>query len=106
MICVCLKMRLNTLVTNELSLCYHFDESTFIYRGFGCDLKNFAKFFNKYLSKQNSPRCDASFCGVTSGAILFAYIWGCSVCLYLGLFCLPISGAVLLSYIPYIGHQA
>ena len=25
-------------------------------------------------SKQNSPRWDAAFCGVTSGAILFAYV--------------------------------
>ena len=26
------------------------------------------------LSKQNSPRWDSAFCGVTSGAILFAYV--------------------------------
>ena len=26
------------------------------------------------LCKQNSPRWDAAFCGVTSGAILFAYV--------------------------------
>ena len=26
------------------------------------------------LSKQNSPRWDAAFCGITSGAILFAYV--------------------------------
>ena len=26
------------------------------------------------LSKQNSPRWDAAFCGVTSGAILFAFV--------------------------------
>ena len=26
------------------------------------------------LSKQNSPRWDAALCGVTSGAILFAYV--------------------------------
>ena len=25
------------------------------------------------IGKQNSPRCDAAFCGVPSGAILFAY---------------------------------
>ena len=25
-------------------------------------------------SKQNSPRWDAAFCGVTSGAMLFAYV--------------------------------
>ena len=37
--------------------------------------------FNFYLtfdeipvSKQNSPRWDAAFCGITSGAILFAYV--------------------------------
>ena len=28
------------------------------------------------VSKQNSPRSDAAFCGVTSGAILFAYVPG------------------------------
>ena len=28
----------------------------------------------KTLSKQNSPRLDAAFCGVASGAMLFAYV--------------------------------
>ena len=27
-----------------------------------------------FTSKQNSPKWDAAFCGVTSGAILFAYV--------------------------------
>ena len=32
-------------------------------------------FFDKnHVNKQNSPRWDAAFCGVTSGAILFAYV--------------------------------
>ena len=36
---------------------------------------NFYHIFDeKSLSKQNSPRWDAAFCGVTSGAILFAYV--------------------------------
>ena len=35
--------------------------STFIFRGVS-------------LCKQNSPRWDAAFCGVTSGAMLFAYV--------------------------------
>ena len=36
---------------------------------------NFIQFFDENsLSKQNSPRYDAAFCGVTSGAILFAYV--------------------------------
>ena len=31
-------------------------------------------FFDEFpVSKQNSPRWDAAFCGVTSGAILFAH---------------------------------
>ena len=35
----------------------------------------FSQFFDdNYLSKQNSPRWDAAFCGVTSGAILFANV--------------------------------
>ena len=32
-------------------------------------------FFDEFLlTKQNSPLWDAAFCGVTSGAILFAYV--------------------------------
>ena len=31
-------------------------------------------FSTKFLCKQNSPRWDAAFCGVTSGAMLFAYV--------------------------------
>ena len=31
-------------------------------------------FDENFLSKQNSPRWDAAFCGVTSGAMLFAYV--------------------------------
>ena len=35
----------------------------------------FISFFNENcVSKQNSPRWDAVFCGITSGAILFPYI--------------------------------
>ena len=35
----------------------------------------FTQFFDKSsLSKQNSPRWDAAFCGVISGAIMFAYV--------------------------------
>ena len=35
----------------------------------------FISFFDEIsLSKQNSPRWDAAFCGVTSGAMLFAYV--------------------------------
>ena len=31
--------------------------------------------FDEYrVSKENSPRWDAAFCGVTSGTILFAYV--------------------------------
>ena len=36
---------------------------------------NFYPIFDEFsLSKQNSPRSDAAFCGVTSGAMLFAYV--------------------------------
>ena len=44
-------------------------------------LLNFIQFFDENsLSKQNSPRWDAAFCGVISGAILFAFC-GVTVCL-------------------------
>ena len=32
-----------------------------------------------FLSKQNSPRWDAAFCGVTSGAMLFVYVILCPI---------------------------
>ena len=35
---------------------------------------NYLIFYGFSLSKQNSPSWDAAFCGVTSGAILFAYV--------------------------------
>ena len=31
-------------------------------------------FYEIPISKQNSPRWDAAFCGVTSGAMVFAYV--------------------------------
>ena len=31
-------------------------------------------FYEISLCKQHSPRCDATFCSVTSGAMLFAYV--------------------------------
>ena len=43
-----------------------------VYRTIGPTL---VSFFDEILvSKQNSPRWDAAFCGVTSEAILFAYV--------------------------------
>ena len=36
---------------------------------------NFISFYDEIsLRKQNSPRWDAEFCGISSGAILFAYV--------------------------------
>ena len=64
-------------MTNGLSDCYHLDESTFIFRGIRSGLIFFIHLFDEFsLSKQNSPGC-----GVTSGAILFAYVSqkGCQV---------------------------
>ena len=58
-------------MTNGLSHLYHLDESTFISRGISC---NFSFFDEIPVSKQNMPRWDAAFCGVTSGATLFAYV--------------------------------
>ena len=40
----------------------------------GVIIKFYSIFDEIPLSKQNSPRLDAAFCGVTSGAILFAYV--------------------------------
>ena len=69
---------INPLVTNGLSHSYHFDESTFIFKGHQeYFIFIFISFFDdNQVIKQNSPRWDAAFCGVTctSGAILFAYI--------------------------------
>ena len=60
---------------NGFSHHYHLGESTFIFRGIRSDFLNFNQFFyENSLSKQNSPRWDAAFCGVASGAILFAYV--------------------------------
>ena len=58
-------------MTNGLSLPYQLDESTLIFRG-SRDI--FSSFFDEiFVSKQNSLRWDAAFCGVSSGAIVFAY---------------------------------
>ena len=51
---------------------YHLHDSTFILGESG-EIFNFISFFHEIpLSKQNSHRWDVTFCGVTSGAILFA----------------------------------
>ena len=67
---------INPLVTNGLSNPYHLDESISIFR----DIRSifffiYILFFDEiHVSKQNSPSWDAAYCGVTSGAILFAYV--------------------------------
>ena len=54
----------NPLVTN------HLNESTIILWA-----SDFISFFDEnHVSIQNSPRWDAAFCGVISGAIMFAYV--------------------------------
>ena len=63
----------NPYLTNGFSHHYHLGQSTFIIRGIRSDFE-FLFFDEIPLSKQNSPRWDAAFCGVTSGAILFAYV--------------------------------
>ena len=66
---------INPYLTNGFSYHYQSGESTFSFRGIRSDLKICIQFFDEIpLSKQNSPRWDAAFCGVTSGAILFAYV--------------------------------
>ena len=60
---------------NGLSHPYHLDESTFTVREIRSIYSIFISFFDGFLvSKQNSPRWDTAFCGVTSGAFLFAYV--------------------------------
>ena len=68
-------LSVNPYLTNGFSHYYHLGESTFIFRGARSDFLFFIQFFDEIpLSKQNSPRWDAAFCGVTSGAMLFAYV--------------------------------
>ena len=63
------------LMTNDLSCPYHLDESTVVFSGIGRNFSFLFSFFDENtMSKQNSPRCDAAICGVTSGAILFANV--------------------------------
>ena len=66
---------LNPLVKNGPSFSYHLDESTFTFR----DIRNICficiSFFDEFsVSKQNRPRWEAAFCGVTSGAVMFFYV--------------------------------
>ena len=55
-------------MTNGFSQPYHLDESIFILGASGV-----ISFEDIHVSKQDMPRWDAAFCGVTSGAIRFAY---------------------------------
>ena len=61
---------INPYLTNEFSHCYQLGESSFIFRVLGV----ISNFYVIPLCKQNSPKWDAAFCGVTSGAMLFAYV--------------------------------
>ena len=66
---------LNSYFTNEFANHYQLDESTFIFRGVSSEFYfSISSFDEISLCKQNSPRWDAAFCGVTSGAMLFAYV--------------------------------
>ena len=56
--------------------CYHLDESTFISRGFRSDFYLLSHFLMKFLCA-NRIAPDGTphrLCGVTSGAMLFAYV--------------------------------
>ena len=73
----CFTLGINPNKPNGLSHAYQMDESTFISRGSGSDFSFLFLFFDKNpVSKQNSPRWEAEFYGVTSGAILFCYVPG------------------------------
>ena len=66
---------LNPLVKNGLSHPYQLDESIFIFRGVKSIFFIFISFFDEFpVSKQNSPRWDGAFYGVTPGAIMFVYV--------------------------------
>ena len=55
-------------MTNGLSHLYQLDLSTFIFRGIKSAIFIFISFFDEIpVNKQNSPRWDAAFCGVTAG---------------------------------------
>ena len=57
-----------------LSRPYNLDGSTFIYRGIRGDFIFYSFFNGIHVRKQNSPRWDAVFCGVTSGATLVIHV--------------------------------
>ena len=58
----------------QLHLAYHFDDSILI-EGASDVFFIFMPFFDEIpLSKQNGPKWDATFCDITSGTILFAYV--------------------------------
>ena len=68
---------INQLVTNGLSHPYHLDQSIHNFRDVRSKLFHFYFIVDEnQVSKQNSPRWDVAFFGVTSrsGAILFAYV--------------------------------
>ena len=72
----CIILFFNPLLTNGLAHHYQLGELTFIFRDVRSDFffLILSHFFDEItFSKQNSPRWDAKFCGVTSGAVMFAY---------------------------------
>ena len=77
MFCLSMFIRKRQILTG-CSRRYHLDGSTFIFRGFlGASgvIFHFISFSGKYhISKQKSPRWDAAKRGVTSGAIMFAFV--------------------------------
>ena len=62
------RLLFNPYFTNGLSHCSHLEESTFTLR----DTRSDFDFDAFSLSKQNSPRWDAAFCGVSSGATVYS----------------------------------
>ena len=55
---------INPYVTVGLSSSYHLDKSNLFFR----DIRSNFSFLDEiYVSKQNSPRWDAAFCGISSG---------------------------------------
>ena len=65
---------INPFMTNGFTHHYHLGKSTFIFRGIRSIFFLLFIHYENSLSKQYSPRWDATLCGVTSGAMLFAYV--------------------------------
>ena len=69
------QLKINPYSTNGFFHHYQLDESTFIFRGVRSDFYFSSDFSMKFLcANRIAPDGTPRSCGVTSGAILFAYV--------------------------------